>query len=364
MLERGTKLKRTMKLAAVAVMSTAMATVAIAEPLKISLLVPSPIADTGWSRVLSDGLDAVKEQYGDEVELEKIDNIEVGPDSDRIMNKMVADGTDILVAGSFGYMNSALKLAQRNPEGTFLHASGFKTAPNFSTFAAKYFEGAYLTGMAAAELTETKKLGVVAAFAIPELISTINGFTLGARSVDPEIEVSVIWINSWFDPAKAQASARALISQGADVLMSNSQDTPSVVSVGEEEGVYVTSLNSSMKQYAPTKYLAAIRTDWSPLFLRAVEEHLNGTFEGTGEWLGMADDTVIVDDWNEDISAEMMAKIKETEAAIKSGEFQIYSGPIMNQSGEQVIGEGETLSDEQVLSMDWQVEGVTSPLPK
>ncbi len=357
-------MKRTLKLAAAAAISGAMATAALAEPLKMSLLVPSPIADTGWSRVLADGLDGVKAIYGDEIELEKIDNIEVGPDSDRIMNKMVADGTDVLVAGSFGYMNSALKLASRNPDVTFLHASGYKTAPNFSPFAAKYFEGAYLTGMAAAELTETKKLGVVAAFAIPELISTINGFTLGARAIDPEIEVSVIWINSWFDPAKAQASARALVSQGADVLFSNSQDTPSVVTVGEEEGVYVTSLNSSMKQYAPTKYLAAIRTDWTPLFARAVEAHLAGTFEGKMEWLGMAEDTIIVDDWSTDISPEMMAKIGETEAAIKDGSFNVYTGPIVNQAGEQVIGEGEVLSDEQVLGMDWHVEGVTSPLPK
>ncbi|QDY71072.1 BMP family ABC transporter substrate-binding protein [Qingshengfaniella alkalisoli] len=357
-------MKQAFKITAMAAALGLAATAVTAEPLEIGLMVPSPLADTGWSKTLADGLDAVKEKYGDDVSIEIVENIQEGPDADRIMNKMVADGDKFLVLGSFGYMNSGLKLAQRNSDVTVLHASGFKTAPNLSPFAAQYFEGAYLMGMAAADLTETKKLGVVSAFAIPELISTINGFALGARSVDPEIEVNVIWINSWFDPAKAQDSARALISQGNDILFSNAQDTPSVVTVGEEEGVHVFNLNSTMKDYAPTKYMGVVKTDWAPLFLRSVEQHLNGTFEGTNEWLGMADDTVLVEDWSSDISPEMMARIEETEAAIHSGTFNVYSGPIVNQAGEEVIGEGEVLSDEQVLGMNWHVGGVVSPLPK
>ena len=230
-----------------------------AEPLKIGLLTPSPLADVGWSKALAAGLETVKEKYGDDVNISIIENIQEGPDADRIMNKMVGDGNQFLVLGSFGYMNAGLKLAKRNPDRTFVHASGYKTAKNFSPFTAKYFEGAYLMGMAAADLTKTKKLGVVSAFAIPELISTINGFTLGARSVDPEITVDVIWINSWFDPAKAQNSAKALVAGGADILFSNAQDTPSVVTVGEETGAYVFNLNSSMKDYAPTKYMGVVK---------------------------------------------------------------------------------------------------------
>ncbi|MFV0245155.1 MAG: BMP family ABC transporter substrate-binding protein [Qingshengfaniella sp.] len=353
-----------LKLAAAATAGALTATAALAETLEIGLMVPSPVADTGWSRTLADGLNVVKEKYGDAVSVEIVENIQEGADADRIMNKMVADGDRFLVLGSFGYMNSGVKLAQRHADLTILHASGFKTAPNLSPFAAKYFEGSYLIGMAAASLTKTKKIGVVSAFAIPELISTINGLTLGARSVDPDIEVSVIWINSWFDPAKAQDSARALIAQGNDVLFSNSQDTPSVVTVGEEKGVYVANLNSTMRSYAPTKYLGVVKTDWSPLFLRAVEAHLNGTFTGQSEWLGMADDAVIVADLSPDLSPEILTRIEDTEAAIRAGDFQVYAGPIVNQSGEEVIGAGAVLSTEQVLGMDWHVQGVVSPLPK
>lgn len=350
--------------ATLAAVGTVSLGAAQAEPLEIGLLTPSPLADVGWSKALADGLQTVKDKYGDDVKINIVENIQEGPDADRIMNKMVGDGNKVLVLGSFGYMNAGLKLAKRNPDLTFLHASGYKVADNFSPFTAKYFEGAYLMGMAAAELTKTKKLGVVSAFAIPELISTINGFALGARSVDPEITVDVVWINSWFDPAKAQDSAKALVAQGADVLFSNAQDTPSVVTVGEESGAYVFNLNSSMKEYAPTKYLGVVRTDWGPFFMESVEAHMAGNFKGRNAWLGMAEDTVVVEDWNSDISADMMAKITAMHDAIASGEKHVYDGPIFNQAGEQVIGAGERLDDGAILGMNWHVQGVNSPLPK
>ena len=339
-------------------------TTAQAEALDIGVLLPSPIADVGWSHALNEGIAAVKEKYGDDVKVNTIENIQEGPDADRIINKMVGDGNKFLLLGSFGYMNAGLRLAQRNPDHTFIHASGYKTAANFSPFTAKYFEGAYLMGMAAAELTKTKKLGVVGAFAIPELISTINGFTLGARSVDPEVTVDVIWINSWFDPAKARDSAKALLAGGSDVLFSNAQDTPSVVSVAEEAGAYVFNLNSSMKEYAPTKYMGVVKTDWAPFFVAAVDAHLAGNFEGKNEWLGMNDDVVVVEDWSDDISDEMKARIATAQADIVSGAMHVYDGPLVSQDGEEKVPAGERLDDGGILGIDWHVEGVNSPLPK
>lgn len=356
--------KFTKQLATAFVAAAMVQSVASAETLEVGILLPSPIADVGWSHALIEGMNAVKDKHGDGVNFNVVENIQEGPDADRIMNKMVGDGAEFLLLGSFGYMNGGLKLAKRNPGHSFVHASGYKVADNFSPFTAKYFEGAYLMGMAAADLTKTKKLGVVSAFAIPELISTINGFTLGARSVDPEITVDVIWINSWFDPAKAQDSAKALLANGSDVLFSNAQDTPSVVSVGEESGAYVFNLNSSMKEYAPTKYLGVVKTDWAPFFVASVDAHLEGNFKGANQWLGMQDDVVVVEDWSDDISAEMKEKIAAKQAEIASGDVHVYDGPLINQAGEEVVAAGERLDDGGILGIDWHVEGVNSPLPK
>ena len=349
---------------AVVLSAAALGSPVNSESLDIGVLLPSPIADVGWSHALVEGFNGVKEKYGDNVTLNIVENIQEGPDADRIMNKMVGDGNKFVLLGSFGYMNSGLKLAKRNPDMSFIHASGYKVADNFSPFTAKYYEGLYLMGMAAADLTKTKKLGVVGAYAIPELISSINGFVLGARAVDPEITVDVIWLNSWFDPAKAQASAKALIANGADVLFSNAQDTPSVVTVGEEAGVYVFNLNSSMSEYAPTKYLGVVKTDWGPFFSASVEAHLNGNFEGRNEWLGVDAGVVVTEEWSSDISAEMVEKIKIAEAEISSGVRHVYDGPIHNQDGKQMVASGERLDDGGILGINWHVKGVNTPLPK
>jgi len=347
------------------------ATTAIALPmqalaqdvLKMGVVLPSPAADVGWSHTLMAGVEAVKESYGDKLEVTVLENIAEGPDADRIANGLVAEGNKVLLLGSFGYQNGGIQIAKRNKDVSIIHASGYLTEPNFSPFTAKYWQGTYLMGMAAASVSKTKKLGCVGAFAIPELITSINAFMLGARSVDPEIEMSVVWVNSWFDPASEQEAAKALISQGVDVIFSNAQDTPSVIAVAEEAGVYSYNLNSSMVKYAPSKYLGVVGTDWAPHFKHLVDGHLNGTFEGENFWLGMEDEVVYTADWNADIPADMVARITKTQAAIKDGSFTVFQGPLVDQSGTERVADGVAMTDGEILGMDWHVAGVTTPLP-
>ena len=333
------------------------------DPLGITLVVPSPVADVGWSHALAAGLEAVAAEHGDRVKLTVIENIAEGPDADRIMNKTVADGNKFIVAGSFGYQNGAVQLARRNPDISVLHASGFMVAPNVTPFAARYYQGTYLMGMAAAALSKTGKLGSVAAFAIPELITSINAFVLGAQAVNPDVEVAVVWVNSWFDPAKEQEAARALLAQGCDAIFSNAQDTPSVVSVCEDAGAYVCNLNSSMKKYAPEKYLGCVATNWTPFFLNTVKAHLDGGFEGHNAFLGMGDGVVEVLDWSGDIPADIRERIDASHAAFSSGEAAVFTGPITRQDGSEGVAEGATMTDEEIIAMDWHVAGVTTPLP-
>lgn len=333
-------------------------------PLGIALIVPSPVGDVGWGHALAAGLDPVKAAYGDKVKVTTIENIPEGPDADRIMNKAVADGAKVLIAGSFGYQNGALQIARRHPDVTVLHASGFQVAPNFSPFAAKYFQGTYLLGMAAAAMSKTGKLGSVSAFAIPELIASINAFTLGAQAVKPDITVSVVWVNSWFDPAKEQDAAKALLAQSCDVIFSNAQDTPSVIAACEEAGVPAFNLNSSMKKYAPKMYLGCVATDWSPFFKASVDAHQAGTFKGRNTFLGVADKVVEVTDWNPAIPADTMSRIKATEARIADGSVSPFAGPITKADGSAAVAAGAALPDSDIVAMNWHVKGVTTPLPK
>ena len=333
-------------------------------PLKIGVVLPSPNGDVGWSHTLMAGIGTVKEAYGDKVEVTVLENIAEGPDADRIANTLVSDGHKFLLLGSFGYQNGGIQIAKRNKDVSIIHASGYLVEPNFSPFTAKYWQGTYLMGMAAASVTKSKKIGCVAAFAIPELITSINAFMLGAKSVDPSIEMNVVWVNSWFDPAKEQDAAKSLISQGVDVIFSNAQDTPSVIAVGEETGTYVFNLNSSMVKYAPKKYLGVVGTDWGPYFKAKVDAHVAGAFKGENSWLGVKDAVVFTADWNKDIPADMMAKIESTKAAIADGSFIVFKGPLVDQAGKERYAADVAMTDEQLVAMDWHVAGVTTPLPQ
>ena len=119
-----------------------------------------------------------------------------------------------------------------------------------------------------------------------------------------------------------------------------------------------------MSQYAPTKYLGVVKTDWGPFFSASVEAHLNGNFEGRNEWLGVDSGVVVTEEWSSDISSEMAQKIKTVEAEISSGARHVYDGPILNQDGEQMVAAGSRLDDGAILGITWHVQGVNTPLPK
>lgn len=333
------------------------------EKLKIGFLYPSPIADVGWSAELNAGRLAIEEHFGDKVETVFVENVPEGPDAARIMNQMAAQGADMIMLGSFGYMNDGIKLAQQRPELTFIHASGFKLAPNFGNFQSRNYESSYLVGLAAGDVTESNVIGIVAAYAIPEVIGMINGFALGVQKVNPDATIKVVWLNSWFDPPKAQDSARALIAQQTDVVYSLYQDTPSVVTVAEEEGVWVINTSSDMKKYAPNWLLASQIADWSSYFIASAQATMDGTFEGKPFWGGMADGTVDVKSWSDKISDETMAMIKEAEEAMRAGTFHPLTGPVMDQDGTERLAAGETIADGDLLGIDWLVKGVETRLP-
>lgn len=331
---------------------------------KIGYIYPSPAGDVGWAHELDRGRLAIEAKFGDKVESVVVENIPEGPDAARIMNQMAAQGVDMMMLGSFGYMNDGLKTAKRYSDIEFIHASGYKLLDNLGNFQTRNYEAAYVAGMGAGFVTETNTIGMVAAYAIPEVVGLINAFTLGAQATNADISVKVVWLNSWFDPSKAQESARSLMAQQSDVIFSIYQDTPSVVSVAEEEGVYVVNTSSDMKEYAPTKLLVSMQISWADYFIEQVQASMDDTFEGSAFWGGMADNAVSMESWSDDLSVEQRATLDAAVAGITAGEFHPFQGPVVDQAGDVKIAEGDTLADGDLLAINWLVKGVDTQLPK
>ena len=135
-------------------------------------------------------------------------------------------------------MDPMVEVAPDFPAAYFEHCSGYKTADNMSTYFGRMYQPRYLSGIVAGKMTKSNVIGYAAAFPIPEVIRGINAFTLGAQSVNPDVQVRVVWTNTWFDPVKEREAAVALLDAGADVIAQH-QDTTEPQKAAEERGLYL-----------------------------------------------------------------------------------------------------------------------------
>ena len=222
-----------------------------AKDISVGYVLVGPSNDGGWSMRHSDGFKSlVKHGY----EVEGVESVPEA-DSERVFKKL-ARKHDIVFATSFGYMEPMVRASAKNKKTIFMHATGYKgNDTNMDNYVCHSFQARYLSGIAAGMMTKTNKIGVVGSHPIPEIIRNINALTLGAQTVNPDIEVEIVWINSWFDPPKDMDAAKVLAEQGNDILFTTT-DSPSVVTLAEKlDGVWSMGNDAPMGQFGPNSYI-------------------------------------------------------------------------------------------------------------
>jgi simple sugar transport system substrate-binding protein len=348
---------------ALALAAALLAGSAQAAELKVGFVYVGPVGDFGWSYQHDHGRKAVEAEFGDRVETTYVESVPEGPDAERVIRQLAASGHGLIFTTSFGYMDPTIKVAKMFPDVKFEHATGYKRAENVSTYMARFYEGRHVIGTIAGLMTKTNKIGYVASVPIPEVVRGINSATLAARAVNPDVTVQVIWVNSWYDPGKEADAAKALIAQGADMIMQHT-DSPAALQAAENApGVYAFGQASDMIQFAPTSQLTAIVDDWAPYYIERVRAVLDGTWTSTDTWKGLAEGMVKMAPYT-NMPDEVKAAAMAAEEAVASGARHPFTGPIKDRDGNLRIPEGEIAPDEMLLSMDWFVEGVLGDLPK
>ena len=273
------------------------------------------------------------------------------------------NGNKLIFGTSFGYMNYMQKLAKEYPDVKFEHATGYKTAPNMTNYNIRFYEGRYLAGMLAGGATKSNIIGYVAPFPIPEVLQGINAFTLGAKSVNPNIQVKVIWTNAWYDPPKDTDSAKTLLGQGADILTQHT-NTSAVASAAEAAGKMVIPYNSDMKSVAPNAQIAALVLNWGPYYAKKIQQMIDGKWDPTPVWMHYKDGAMSLEGVRTDkIPADIVKKMEEVKAKIESGEFHPFTGPIKTNDGKEAAKAGEVLKDDQLQTMNYYVDGVIGKVP-
>lgn len=334
-----------------------------ADPLKVGFVYVSPIGDAGWTYQHDLGRLEMEAALGDKIQTKYIESVPEGGEAERVIRDFASSGHNLVFTTSFGYMNPTIKVAKTFPNITFEHATGYKSAKNVGTYVARFYEGRYLSGIVAGSMTKSNVAGYVAAFPIPEVIRGINAFTRGMRSVNPNAEVKVIWVNSWFDPGREREAADVLISQGADVVTHHT-DSTAVVQAAEESGNWSVGYHSDMSKYGPKSHLTAATHHWGNFYTATAKAVLEGNWETSNDWLGIAEGAIKLAPINSAVPADVVKMVEEKTAAIADGSFHPFQGPVKNQAGEVVIPEGEAMTDEQLATMEYYVEGVQGKLPK
>ena len=335
------------------------------EPIKVGFVYVGPVGDLGWTYAHDQGRLALEEAIPN-VETGYQENVPENPaDAERVIRQFAQDGYDVIFTTSFGYMDPTINVAQDFPDTTFIHISGFKTAPNVGTGFGKIEEPRFVSGQLAGAMTESNQIGYVAAFPIPEVIRGINAFTLGVRKVNPEATVRVVWTNTWFNPQTERQAAEALLDGGADVIAQH-QDTAGPQQAAEDRGLYGVGYNADMSPLAPDAVLTSAIWNWGPYYIDIVESVINGTWESEQYWGGWQDGVVDMAPVADFVPDDIRATIEEEVARFKSGEetiFTIFTGPIADQTGVIRVAEGQTMTDDELLSMNWFVEGVEGEIP-
>jgi simple sugar transport system substrate-binding protein len=332
--------------------------------LKVGFIYVNPVGEsTGWDYQHDLGRKAVEEAYGDKVTTSYVEAVPEGADAERVMTQMALSGHDMIFATSFGFMDSVLNVAQKFPNVKFEHATGYKRSNNVSTYSARFYEGRSVIGHIAGRMTKTDTIGYIASYPIPEVIRGINAAYLAAKAVNPDIKFKIVWVFTWFDPAKEADAASTLIDQGADMIMQHT-DSTAAMSIAEERGVYAFGQASDMAKFGPRAQLTSIIDDWSSYYVDRVGKVLNGSWTSHDTWDGLAPGMAALSQLSNEIPSDIRTEALELHAGIVTGAIHSFTGPINKQDGSSWLAQGEIADDGTLLGMNFYVEGIEGNIPQ
>ncbi len=349
-----------------AALAIGLATSAMAEDkTKVGFVFVGPIGDGGWTYEHNKGREAVEAEFGDAVETVYVENVAEGPDAERVMTQMALDGADLIFTTSFGYMDATNNVAAKFPNVKFEHATGYKRLhPNVSTYSARFYEGRAIQGHIAGNMTKSNIIGYIASFPIPEVIRGINSAYIHAAKVNPDVEFKIIWVYTWFDPAKEADAAKALIEQGADVVLQHTDSTAPQAAAQEAGNVVTFGQASDMGQYAPFPRVSSIIDDWAPYYVARTKAVMDGTWESMDTWDGIGPGMVGIGEISDAVPADVKEQALAMKAALADGSYHAFTGPLNKQDGSAWLAEGETADDGTLAGMNFYLEGITGAIPQ
>jgi basic membrane protein A and related proteins len=342
--------------AAAASASLAHSRHAFAEPKPIGFIYVGPRMDYGYNYSMDQGRLFVEKTL--KVKTVSQENVPESAEVTRVMEKMIRSGCDIVFATSYGYLDYAIELGKKYPKVSFLHAGGLKTSANVGTYFANSDDAMYLAGMAAGGTSKTSKLGFVAAFPIPQVLRSINAFTLGAQTVNPGATTRVVWTGGWLNPAKEAEAANSLADAGVDVIGEQIDSPITLAKTAQQRGIYVVGKDVNVQKFAEKAYLTGASWDWGPTMAKLVKEIWVGSWKPSHVRGDLKDGTVKLDPIGASVPGPVRDKVLAAQADILSGKLVVWKGPIAKQDGAVAVAAQKPLGLGEIETIDYLVKGV------
>lgn len=287
-----------------------------------------------------------------------VENTPETAEVEKVMERMIRNGAGIIFATSYGYLDYAIALGQKYPKVAFLHAGGLKLGSNVGTYWANSDDAMYLAGLTAGAVSRSGKLGFVAAFPIPQVVRSINAFTLGAQAANPAVTTTVVWTGGWLQPAKEAEAANSLIDAGIDVIGEQVDSPMTIAQTAEKRGVYMVGKDVDVSTLAPKAVLTGASWNWGPTMLKLARQIQAGEWTPGHVRGDLKDGTVVLDPFGSAVPQAVRANVIARKADILDGRFSVWSGPMQAQDGSTLLAAGQPMPMQQLESLQVFVKGV------
>jgi len=336
--------------------------------LTVGFIYVGPKDDYGYNQAHHEAAVAVAKMPG--IKIREEEKVPETLDVQKTMESMInLDGAKLLFPTSFGYFDPhILKIAEKYPDVKFFHCGGLYTEGKHPKNVGSYFgyidEAEYVAGIVAGGTTKSNKLGFIAAKPIPQVLRNINSYTLGAKSVNPKIELTVIFTGDWAMPVKEAEAANSLIDQGVDVLTSHVDSPKVVIETAEKRGIFSTGYHTNQSQLAPKGYLTGAEWNWEKVYNAYIENTKAGKMSDHLVRGGFSSGYIKLSPYGAAVSDAIKAKADDAKAKLTAGTLVIYEGPLKDNTGKEIIAAGakKAQTDITLESMNYLVAGIKGKL--
>lgn len=334
------------------------------DQIKVGVLYLSdPDEGSGYSYTHDLGVKGMQENLllsDDQIERKIVDDTDEDG-TKKAIEECVSDGCNIIFTTSWGYMQVTADMAEKYPDVYFSHGTGYMSnGKNFNNYFGRIYQARYLSGIVAGMNTKNNKIGYVAAqdSSNAEVTGGIDAFAIGVESVNPKAKIYVDVTNSWYDEKKEKKASERLLSMGCDVMTQHC-DTSYPQTLAQEKGVYGIGYNSDMSKETPKSCLTSVIWNWSAYYTAEVKSVIDGTWDGSNYYGGMAEGLVEITDLASFAADGTQQKVDEATAEILSGQNNVFDGVLETNTGKKIGQKGKTLDDATITGkINWYYRNV------